>query len=162
MIRLLDANVFITAANTYYGLDIVPVFWNWLEDQALSGTIASTDLVYEEIERGGGDLADWVKDNRDSLFRFESTSETVAQHVAYLGQWAESEGYKPHVIEDFMDGADPFLVGVAAEHRYIVVTLETPAGSRRRKVKIPDACASLGVQCEDTFKMMRSLGAQFA
>lgn len=56
----------------------------------------------------------------------------------------------------------PFLVGVAAELGYIVVTQETPAGSRRRKVKIPDACASLGVQCEDTFQMMRNLGAQFA
>ena len=58
-------------------------------------------------------------------------------------------------------GADPFLVGVAAELGYTVVSQETPAGSRRKKVKVPDACAHLGVSYEDTFEMMRSLGARF-
>lgn len=162
MVRLLDANVFINAANRYYGFDIVPAFWSWLEDQASLGTIASIDLVYEEIRIGDDALADWATNRRKALFNIESTSAIVAEHIAFLGRWAETEGYKPHVIEAFMDGADPFLVGVAAELGYIVVTQETPAGSRRRKVKIPDACASLGVQCEDTFQMMRNLGAQFA
>lgn len=61
-----------------------------------------------------------------------------------------------------MDCADSFLVGVAAELGHTVVTQETPAGSKRKKVKVPDACAQLGVPYEDTFAMMRSLGARFA
>ncbi len=28
---LLDANVFIDAKNRYYGFDIVPAFWDWLQ-----------------------------------------------------------------------------------------------------------------------------------
>lgn len=161
MVRLLDANIFITAKNTYYGFDLVPAFWSWLEVEARVGTIASTDLVYEELKDGGDDLADWAKDQRDRLFYLKSDSEAVAAYVDRLDTWARAEGYKPHVVEDFMDCADPFLVGVAAEHGHVVVTQEIPAGSKRKKVKIPDACASLGVQCENTFEMMRVLGATF-
>lgn len=129
MVRLLDANVFIEAKNTYYGLDLVPAFWDWL--------------------------------GRDLIFRIQSSSEGVAEGVARLGGWAQGEGYRPHVLADFMDGADPFLVAAAAEAGATVVTQETPAGSRRKKVKIPDACRHLGVPFENTFEMMRSLGARF-
>lgn len=32
MLYLLDANVLITANNSYYALDRVPEFWEWLAD----------------------------------------------------------------------------------------------------------------------------------
>jgi hypothetical protein len=60
-----------------------------------------------------------------------------------------------------MGGADPFLVAAAAHHGLTVVTHETPAGLSRRRVKIPDACVHLTVLCENTFQMLRSLGAKF-
>lgn len=161
MVRLLDANVLIEAKNTYYGLDLVPAFWDWLEQQAQAGTIASTDMIFDELKDGDDELAEWVKDRRDLIFRIQSSSEGVAEGVARLGAWAQGEGYRPHVLADFMDGADPFLVAAAAEAGATVVTQETPAGSRRKKVKIPDACRHLGVPFENTFEMMRSLGARF-
>lgn len=159
--RLLDANVFIEAKNRYYSFDLVPVFWTWLEDQAEAGDIASTDMIYDELKDGGDDLAQWVKDRRDLIFHVPSSSQAVAKAVARLGTWAQSENYKPHVLADFMDGADPFLVGAALETGSILVTQETPAGASRKQVKIPDACRHLGVECENTFTMMRALGAQF-
>ena len=161
MLRLLDANVFITAKNTYYGFDLVPAFWTWLEREAAAGTLASTDLVYRELRAGGDDLANWIGSRRDLMFHVSSASSEVARHVASLDSWARGEGYRDHVVEDFMSCADPFLVGVAAESRSKVVTLETPAGASRRKVKIPDACNHLGVGTENTFEMMRNLGARF-
>lgn len=160
--RLLDANVFIEAKNTYYGLDLVPAFWSWLEQAASSGELASTDLVYDELKAGGDELADWAKDRRGLLFRVSSSSATVAGAVAQLGSWAEAENYHSHVLQDFMDGADPFLVGAALETGSTVVTQETPAGSKKKKIKIPDACRHLGVPYENTFEMMRALGARFS
>lgn len=159
---LLDANVFITAKNTYYGFDLVPAFWSWLEVQSAAGAIASTDLVYGELANGDDELARWVRPRRDLIFQLDSSSSAVAAHVATLGAWAQKAGYKQHVIEDFMDCADPFLVGVATVSGYTVVTQETPAGAKRKKIKIPDACARLGAPFENTFDMMRSLGARFA
>lgn len=159
--RLLDANVFITAKNSYYQMDIFPAFWSWLDDQAKLGVLASTDLVFDELKEGDDDLAAWVKERRRSLFYLESSSESVASYVDSLWAWAEGEGYQTHVIEEFMSGADPFLAGVAAESGSTVVTLETPARGRKRKAKLPDACDHLGVKWEDTFGMLRDLGARF-
>jgi hypothetical protein len=39
MLYLLDANVLITANNTYYPIDQVPEFWSWLQYQAASGYV---------------------------------------------------------------------------------------------------------------------------
>lgn len=161
MLRLLDANVFITAKNTYYGFDLVPAFWTWLGREAAAGTLASTDLVYRELRAGGDDLANWIGSRRDLMFHVSSASSEVARHVASLDSRARGEGYRDHVIEDFMSCADPFLVGVAAESGSKIVSLERSAGASRRKVKIPDACGHLGVGTEDTFEMMRDLGARF-
>ncbi len=60
-----------------------------------------------------------------------------------------------------MSCADPFLVGVAAESGSRVVTLETPAGASTKKLKIPVVCCNDGVPTENTFEMMRNLGARF-
>lgn len=160
--RLLDANVFIEAKNRYYGFDLVPAFWTWLEEQAETGEIASTDMIYDELKDGGDDLANWVKDRRDPIFYVPSSSQVVAIAVGRLGTWVQSQNYKPHVLAEFMGSADPFLVGAALETSSILVTQETPAGASRKKVKIPDACRHLGVQFENTFEMMRALGASFS
>jgi hypothetical protein len=160
-VRLLDANVFIEAKNRYYGFDLVPAFWTWLEDQAESGEIASTDMIYDELKDGGDDLAAWVKERREAIFHVRSTSQAVANAVRRLGTWVQSENYKPHVLAEFMDSADPFLIGAAVETGWILVTQETPAGASRKKVKIPDACRHLRVEYENTFEMMRALGARF-
>ncbi|MDE0674242.1 MAG: DUF4411 family protein [bacterium] len=160
-LRLLDANVFIQAKNSYYSFDLVPAFWSWLHLQANAGALASIDLVYTELKDGSDELAQWVKGRRQAIFHVGSSSPVVAGHIASLYTWAQGEGYKPHTIRDFMASSDPFLVGAAASLGAMVVTQETPAGNSRKKVKIPDACKYLGVSWENTFEMMLSLGAQF-
>ena len=71
-----------------------------------------------------------------------------------------SENYKPHVLADFMDGADPSS-SVPRSRPAILVTQETPAGASRKRVKLPDACRHLGIQYENTFEMIRALEARF-
>ena len=39
MLYLLDANVPITANNTYYPIEQVPEFWGWLQHQGQQGNI---------------------------------------------------------------------------------------------------------------------------
>lgn len=161
MIRILDANVLITAKNWYYAFDVVPVFWDWIDDEAAKGTIASTDMVYDDLKNGGDDLAAWVKARRASMFHMDSTAAEVATKIAEQGTWIQSVGFKPHVHAEYMACADPFIVGVAAAGSHCVVTLEAADPNRRKKVKIPDACKALGVTYENTFQMLKALGAKF-
>ena len=42
---LLDANCFIEAVNRYYGFDICPGFWDWLDQQNESGIVYSLDRI---------------------------------------------------------------------------------------------------------------------
>ena len=59
-----------------------------------------------------------------------------------------------------MDCADPFLISAAAHSGCAVVTHEIRCISRK-KITIPDVCRHLGVPYENTFEMMRHLGARF-
>lgn len=54
---LLDANVFIQAKNLHYGLDFCPGFWEWLDQAAASGRVASTREVFDELLAGDDELS---------------------------------------------------------------------------------------------------------
>jgi hypothetical protein len=49
MIYLLDANILITAANTYYGISRVPEFWSWL---TASGIVWARKDSARDVRRG--------------------------------------------------------------------------------------------------------------
>ena len=58
---LIDANVLITAKNTYYPLEHIPQFWEWLVVQGDAGRIKMPREIYEEVSGGSDDLADWIR-----------------------------------------------------------------------------------------------------
>lgn len=161
MTRLLDANVFITAKNLYYAFDVVPAFWDWLDEQAAEGTVASTDMIYDELKDGGDDLAEWVKERKDTLFHVDSTGKDVTDVFPGIGRWMADVGFPERAQAQFMSGADPFLAAAAKVRGDVVVTLEEFDAQCRRKVPLPNLCRQLGVTHESTFEMLRSLGARF-
>ena len=55
MLYLFDANVLITASNTYYPIDQVPEFWGWLRFQGQAGKIKLPLEIMEEILAGRKD-----------------------------------------------------------------------------------------------------------
>ena len=67
MLYLLDANVLITANRTYYQLERVPEFWDWLVDRGTKQLTKIPVEMYEEVLVGNDALAHWLKANRDAL-----------------------------------------------------------------------------------------------
>ena len=70
MLHLFDANVLITASNTYYPLEQVPEFWSWIVHQGTIGNIKLPQEILEEVLDGrkkDDPLLDWVKSNRSIL-----------------------------------------------------------------------------------------------
>ena len=52
MIYLLDASVLITAAATFYKLDRVPEYWEWLKHHAQQGRVKMPQEIYDEVAKG--------------------------------------------------------------------------------------------------------------
>ena len=164
MLYLLDANILITASNSYYPLDQVPEFWSWLQHQAAAGHVKIPQEVIEEIEEGRDDdpLKVWISndENKGALLLAETVDATLVQRVV-------ATGYAPDLTDDEVEkiGRDPFLIAYALVERTLrcVVTTEVSKPSaQRQNRKIPDVCAAVGAQCLGPFEFNKSLGFRTA
>lgn len=162
MIYLLDANTLIEAKNRYYRMAVCPAYWSWIQRSQGAGVVASIDLVAEELKRGNDELATWAKGQTD-LFLPVSDDDTqqsfgaVAQQVA-----AEAAGMKAGALDEFLAGADPWLIAKAmALKDAVVVTHEQFNLQMRRKFSIPNVCHHFGVPWIDTFELLSRTDARF-
>ncbi|MCI9889446.1 DUF4411 family protein [Micrococcales bacterium 31B] len=153
-----DSNVLITAKNLYYGFDIVPGFWNWLESDAARSKVCSVQPVRRELTTGGDELAQWAE--RNPWFLLHPDSTTVAT-FARVSAWAQSGGFTPAALSTFYDAADFYLVAHCLAHGHTLVTHERLSVNAKKRVLIPNACEALGVKYCDTFEMLRREGAAF-
>lgn len=158
MIYIVDANVLITANDSYYSIGMVPEFWHWLEEMALQGQIQMPQEVFDEVQAGKKDpLTTWIKEHKieDIICLPETIDAKILRQVMTLG-------YAPDLndIELVKIGQDPFLVAYAAMNPSdrVVVSNEVSSPSKiRANRKVPDVCASMGVRCITPIKMLREL-----
>lgn len=158
MVYLLDSNVFISAKNLHYGFDFCPAFWDWLELKGEAGTVRSVEAVYQELMGQSDDLAQWARAHRQM---FSQPTQADIAAVSEVNRWArESARYTASAKAEFAAVADSFLLGHALAGGHRVVTHEVP-GSKRTRIKIPDAAAVLGISVLTPFTMLRMEGARF-
>lgn len=160
MIYLLDANILITAANTYYGISRVPEFWSWLQHQGTSGRVKIPVEMYEEVLEGrkeDDELLDWVKNdtNREALVFDEASKPDLVQRVV-------KEGYANDLTDDEVEklGRDPFLIsyGLVESNRCIATTEVSKPTKTRHNRHIPDVCATLKLSCCGPWDLNKRLG----
>ena len=159
MLYLLDANVLITAHNTYYAIDQVPEFWEWIAHQGASGRIKMPLEIIEEVKAGSKEndlLVEWIQNdgNHDALLLNEDVDPTLVQHVV-------NNGYANDLTDDEIEqlGRDPFLVAYAmgGDGRCVVTTEVSKSSNRRQNRRVPDVCTSLGLKSCNTFELTRAL-----
>ena len=157
---VLDTNVFIDAANAYYAFDLAPGYWDFLVQLFDSHHAVSIKSVYDELgEAGDGDpLKDWARANKQHFVAPDSRVVACYQRVI---AWAKNNYDSPAVIE-FQRVADSWIVAHALANGWVVVTPEKSAPRSKRRIKIPDACAALGVECLNPFMMLRDMGMSLA
>jgi hypothetical protein len=159
MLHLLDANVLITAQNQYYPIDMVPEFWDWLLHMAEADFVRMPLEIFEEVKEGHeGDLHAWINGERfgERLVLDEDVDPLLVRKVV-------SQGYAADLTDAELEqiGRDPFLIAyaLASPKDRCVVSVEVSKPSKlRANRKVPDVCASLGVNCCHPFAMMRRLG----
>lgn len=153
---VLDTNVFIDAANAYYAFDLAPGYWNFLVQLFDSHHAVSIKSVYDELgEAGDGDpLKDWAKQNRQ---HFIAPDSCVVARYQQVMKWAK-DNYEAPAVSEFQRVADSWIVAHALANGWVVVTHEKSAPTSKKRIKIPDACVALGVECLNPFMMLRDRG----
>lgn len=148
----LDTSALIQAWNTYYSPDLCPEYWDTIEELARRHRVFCTEEVRREIKKGDDDLFRWVK-QRPFLFRevTPQVQENLRRILASHRELVDSK--KDRSI------ADPWVIAHAMAENAAVVTKE---GTAPRKVKIPDVCHALGVECMDDFQFLREVGVRFS
>jgi hypothetical protein len=154
---LLDTNVFITSKNTHYGFDIAPGFWDWIDKAHADGAICSLDKIKDELDAVQDDLTKWAASRVPMFLPIDQATVTS---ISQLATWVNSSDYRPAAKATFLSSADHQLIAYAHAHNHTVVTHELSEPQNRRKIKIPDACAQMGVQCTNLFEVLRAENAR--
>ncbi len=159
-VYVLDSDVFMTAARSYYAFDLVPNFWDGLVQSAKNGRLLSIDRVMHEIDRGKDKLKDWANNDFHTWFVSTSSSAIVSAYQQVIQWGLNHPQFTPAAKHEFAkaDNADSWLVAYAIAKGCVVVTNEKFDAKIRRKIKIPNVCQAFNVQYVDLFEMLRQLG----
>ncbi|WP_419736639.1 DUF4411 family protein [Pseudomonas sp. COR18] len=161
MKHLLDANTLIEAKNRYYGMSICPAFWDWLLREHQTLELASITSVKDELSKGNDDLATWTARN-SGFFQAISDEPTQAAYIQIATHVADqAPKMKVGALDEFLAGADPWLIAKALCTGAIVVTHEVLNLDAKRKFIIPNVCKHFGISYMNTFELLHKLEARF-
>ncbi|MHC8322149.1 DUF4411 family protein [Pseudomonas sp. GB2N2] len=161
MNHLLDANTLIEAKNRYYGMAICPGFWQWLllKNEALA--LSSIAPVMDELTKGNDELADWAKQN-SGFFHITNDDAMQEAFVQMAGLVADqAPRMKTGAMEEFLAGADPWLIAKAMTTGATLVSHEVLNRDAKRKFIISNICEQLNVPFLNTFGLLHRLEARF-
>jgi hypothetical protein len=158
---LLDANTFIEAKNRYYNMTVCPAYWLWILQRFAAQDVASIAMVGDELKKGDDELAAWARDNADLFITIHDEDTQICfATVANLVMQKGGE-MKPGAVEEFLSGADPWLIAKAMATGAAVVTHESYNPEKKKKFLIPNVCEAFGVAWMNTFDMLYKLEARF-
>lgn len=153
---LMDANVRIRAHEDYYPLDRIEPFWTWLLGMAEAARVKMPVEIYEEVSGSPELLGQWLRrpEVRRAMILDEPTDMAFVRHVI-------ESGYAPDLndVEILKFGRDPFLVAATKglPDRVVVTREVAKPTAQRANRKLPDVCATIGVQCINDFQLWRAL-----
>lgn len=158
---LLDANTFVEAKNRYYNMTVCPAYWSWILQQRLSETVASISMVGDELKKGDDELAAWAKQHPQLFLDVhdQATQECFAVVAEYV--MTQAARMKTGAAEDFLSGADPWLIAKAMSTGCTVVTHERHHADVVKKFLIPNVCDIFEVNWMNTFDLLYKLEARF-
>jgi hypothetical protein len=158
---VLDANVFITAKNQYYGFNVCPGFWKSLIVHHEKKHVFSIDRVLDELAALGDELSQWATGEAPETFFKKTQDQAVVDEFQKMVTWVNSEAqFTPAAKAEFASVADGWLIAYAKVNGLTVVTHEEYAPDARSRVPIPNVCLEFNVDYVNTFEMLRDLNVK--
>lgn len=159
---LIDTNIFIESAYRFYAFDICPGFWQFLERCSQTDSIKSISKVYDEITSDNPNLQEFKERLKNTGF-FLPIKDITRDSYEKIAETLKAMQYKQQAIDDFSSGADFFLVVLAYQESYTIVTHEAKNGNNARNViKIPNVCEQLEIiKCIDIAEFLRCERVRF-
>lgn len=156
-----DSDVLIRSKNEWASFDMNPSFWEQLDARYVASIVSSPMKVYSELtnEYHDDQLSAWAKDRKAT--HFVEPDEQVSAAFQRIADFVMNS-YPRASAEEFLRGADPWLIAHEVANGGVIVGNETVANPTTRKVKIPNICQAFDVPLPVTlFEMMRALGFRF-
>lgn len=160
MTYLLDTNTFIEAKNRYYTMDICPGYWDWILHANKINVVASIEFVKQELIIGKDTLAKWVEEHPD-LFIPQSDPKTQEFYSKIVNYVQGLSDFEQKAKDDFLKGADPWLIAKAGANSATIVTHEKYDKNIKKRIKIPNVCEHYEINCINTFELLHKLNVQF-
>lgn len=161
---LIDANAFMTPHLQYYPFDLVPSFWDKLEQHIKGSTIVVMDMIKAEVLQGTDSLRDWMDALEIGDYLDRRQPKIIEKYTEVLTHLQMNPCYQEAALHEWSKAtvADPWLIAAAAVNGYTIITLEKPntnlsPNAPSKKPKIPDVARALGVDVQDLFYLMRKL-----
>lgn len=156
---LIDANVLMEAHATFYPVDRIPQFWDWLVEQGNAGKIKIPYEIHQEFDGGNGLHVEWINssDVKAALLLDEDADPGLVVRAINDGYQGQDSRFDD--IQHTKYGKDPFLIAyaLAATERTVVTRELTKRSQRLGNTKLPDACDDCGVNWITDFELYRRL-----
>jgi len=142
-----------TTLRRVYPPDVIPGAWDAMSEMAALGIIISSHEVYLELEAQDDGVFEWAQDHKDIFLPLEAPIQLKAAEI--LNEY-------PNILDlkQSKSSADPFLIATAIVNSCSVVTEEQPTGIGSKKIKIPNVCRALGINCINLLDLMRAEGVR--
>lgn len=158
---LIDTNIFIESSNRHYAIDICPGFWEFLDRVSDLENVKSITQVYDEFTPGNEELVNFKERLKNKGFFLQIENITPESYSATTMSLQEMR-YDQQAIANFSQKADYFLIALALQEQYTIVTQEARMQTiAPKRIKIPNVCEQLEIECIDITEFLRRERAIF-
>lgn len=133
-----------------YPRDVFPAAWDLLAELAQEGSLISVEDVHEELSLYDDEILKWANSHASIFSPLTSSIQNLAVQIL-------TSHPKILDLKKNKSSADPFIIATAIENSCAVVSEEHFSNSPI-KLKIPNVCSDLGIECFPILEMFRREG----
>jgi rRNA-processing protein FCF1 len=154
----LDANFFVQGWNKYYSPDFCSGYWDIIDNLGKNGIVFIPQEVMSELQKKDDNLKKWLKDKKHLEHKIDLNVQNCLKEL-----YITDPSHKLLTnSEKNRSMADPWVIAHAMAQNAIVVTKEVKdTNPNSKKIKIPNVCENMNIECIDDFEFIRRMKLNF-